>query len=265
MDRNEKSRPYTSKLTKSVLPFLCGAAVFIPIFTTLTAASTPTLGAKPVAFVETREDMDYYHIMRECAADGSESALELGRVCEEERNQKIEATGMPYRRTSFFQDHSTGEAILAAMNAAYQLQEQEKVARLRAEHAAAGEVYAYLNERGFSDTVIAGILGNMMAECGGQTLDLQWGIYGGNYYGLCQWSLCYNPSVNGLDVAGQLDYLMSNLRTNMEAFGGSYDNFCAIKDAGYAARYFCGYYERGAGKAVRARNAYVALAWIQGI
>ena len=116
----------------------------------------------------------------------------------------------------------------------------------------------YLNAQGMSDTVIAGILGNMMTECGGQTLDLQWDIYGFDgsyYYGLCQWSLYYNPSVDGADVMGQLDYLMSNIRTNMNYFGGDFDDFCTITDPGSAAKYFCNYYERGAGASIRAANA----------
>lgn len=37
-----------------------------------------------------------------------------------------------------------------------------------------------------------------------------------------------------------------------------------IADAGAAAKYFCNYYERGAGTSTRAENAVVALAWIQG-
>ena len=54
-----------------------------------------------------------------------------------------------------------------------------KITRLKSEHRIAGLVYEYLNKKGFTDPVIAGILGNMMAECGGQTLELRWDIYGG--------------------------------------------------------------------------------------
>ena len=142
----------------------------------------------------------------------------------------------------------------------------KKIERLKSEYDVAGQVYEYLNTQGMSDIVIAGILGNMMTECGGQTLDLQWDIYGYDgsyYYGLCQWSLYYNPSVDGADITGQLDYLMSNIRTNMDYFGGDYDEFCAIADPGDAAKYFCSYYERGAGKSTRATNAETAFKWIE--
>lgn len=142
-----------------------------------------------------------------------------------------------------------------------------KAERLKSEYAVAGAVYEYLSERGFSDPVIAGILGNMMTECCGQTLNLQWDIYtldDSNYYGLCQWSLYYNPSVEGMSVTDQLDYLMGNIETNMEYFGGSFSSFCEITDAESAARYFCNYYERGVGESLRATNARAALEWIEG-
>lgn len=161
-----------------------------------------------------------------------------------------------------------GEEVLDMMNGGGSTKDplQEKIERLKSEYDVAGQVYEYLNAQDMSDIVIAGILGNMMTECGGQTLDLQWSIYGYDgsyYYGLCQWSLYYNPSVDGADIVGQLDYLMSNIRTNMDYFGGNYDDFCAITDPSAAAKYFCNYYERGAGASIRAANAETALAWLQ--
>lgn len=143
---------------------------------------------------------------------------------------------------------------------------QKKIDRMKSEYEVAGQVYEYLNNQGMSDTVIAGILGNMMAECGGQTLDLDWDVYGfdgSSYYGLCQWSLSFNPDVDGQDIVGQLDYLMSNIQINMDYFGGDYDEFCAITNVETAAKYFCNYYERGAGVSTRVSNAVTALEWIQ--
>lgn len=203
--------------------------------------------------------VDYTRLMRQCVMDGSEYALQVGAIYEKQRNLKIITLGLNYELTSYFTDYSTAKDILTAMDL------KPKIDRLISEHKTAGQVYEYLNKKGFSDTVIAGILGNMMAECGGQTLDLRWNIYGGggSYYGLCQWSLYYNPSVNGRSITGQLDYLMSNIESNMRYFGGSYSYFRSIKDAGEAARYFGNYYERGAGANVRARNAYTALKWIK--
>lgn len=202
--------------------------------------------------------VDYTNLMRQCATDGSKYALQVGAIYEKQRNLKITAMGLKYEKTSYFTDYSTGKDILAAMNA------KPKIDRLKAEYKAAGQVYEYLNNKGFTDPVIAGILGNMMAECGGQTIELRWDIYGGggSYYGLCQWSLYYNPAVKGRDVTGQLDYLMSNIEKNMRYFGGNYNYFRSIKNAGEAARYFANYYERGSGASVRVKNANKALAWI---
>lgn len=141
-----------------------------------------------------------------------------------------------------------------------------KLARLKSEHPAAGRIYEFLSLRGYADPVIAGILGNMMAECGGQTLDLNWSLYdsSGDYYGLCMWSLRYGPQVRGADLDGQMNYLAGNIRQNMRQFGGDYDYFMRMQDPGVAAQYFCTYYERGAGASVRAQNAYKALTWING-
>ncbi len=131
-----------------------------------------------------------------------------------------------------------------------------KLTRLKSEHSAAGRVYEFLHLRGYTDPVIAGILGNMMAECGGQTLELNWSLYDstGKYYGLCMWSLYYGPQVRGADLDGQLTYLTGNIRQNMRQFGGDFDHFMRLEDPGVAAQYFCSYYERGAGASVRAQE-----------
>ena len=54
----------------------------------------------------------------------------------------------------------------------------------------ASQVWTHLKNYGYSDSVAAGIIGNMMRECGGDTLDLDWDIVGhyngDEYYGLCR-------------------------------------------------------------------------------
>lgn len=48
--------------------------------------------------------------------------------------------------------------------------------------------WIYMTEElGWSNVVAAGILGNMMSECGGQTLKLDWDSNGKSGYGLIQW------------------------------------------------------------------------------
>lgn len=129
------------------------------------------------------------------------------------------------------------------------------------EYPHACEVWKILRENGYNAFVAAGILGNMMTECGGQTLNLQYNIYDstGKYYGLCQWALKYTPQVNGLDVNGQMDLLLSNIKTNIEYFGGDFNYFMNLEDEVEAAKYFQNYYERGAGSFSRSKNATTAL------
>jgi hypothetical protein len=53
---------------------------------------------------------------------------------------------------------------------------------------AATIAWIYMTEElGWSDVVAAGIIGNMMSECGGQTLTLDWDSNSGSGYGLIQW------------------------------------------------------------------------------
>ena len=134
------------------------------------------------------------------------------------------------------------------------------------EYSYACEVWDYLRKYGFNEYVSAGILGNMMTECGGQSLNLNPTIYDatGKYYGLCQWSLKYTPQVNGTDLDTQLDILISTLETNMSYFGGNLDYFSKLQDEVEAAKYFQNYYERGAGTFARSKNATYAYNYFHG-
>ena len=67
------------------------------------------------------------------------------------------------------------------------------------EYPVATECWLYLKDLGYNDYVCAGIIGNMMAEVGGGTLNLQWWL-GDSFYGLCQWSTYYRPEAKGLDI-----------------------------------------------------------------
>lgn len=134
------------------------------------------------------------------------------------------------------------------------------------EYPTAAYVWKFFKELGYSDQVCAGIIGNMMVECGAQSLNLQWDIYspGGAFYGLCQWSRTYFPEIHGADLKTQCEYLRDNIETQINAFGPSfhrgytYETFLATEnayDAGYA---FCECYERGHGAGLRGKQAIVA-------
>jgi hypothetical protein len=162
------------------------------------------------------------------------------------------------------------QAVLNTYNETYaevlvEVRNQERME----EYPAATTVWNYLTQTlGYSDAVAAGILGNMMAEVGGQTLALQPSIYGhssNGYYGICQWSLRYYPSVNGASLEGQLDLLASTIEAEFNEFGFvsgySYEEFLQITDEKAAALAFAKTYERcGSGSySVRQKNATKAL------
>lgn len=126
------------------------------------------------------------------------------------------------------------------------------------EYPVAAAVWQRLREHGLSEPVAAGIMGNMMAECGGHTLELMPYTYSGGFYGLAMWSLHYFPAVDGLGVAAQCDFLIDTL-DNIKDGGGSVEAFLSLTDARAAARYFSGYYERPAAwSEKRADNAEAA-------
>lgn len=136
----------------------------------------------------------------------------------------------------------------------------------RAAYPVSAAVWEQLRGAGLSEVCSAAILGSMMAECGGQTLDLDPYITAaGGYYGLCMWSLHYCPEVDGLGVPGQVDYLLRTLESNLNAGGGSAEAFLAMTDVRNAARYFSDYYERPAvWSEKRADNAEAALRYFGG-
>ena len=138
------------------------------------------------------------------------------------------------------------------------------------EYPVATQVWRYMKEElGWNDYVCAGVMGNMMAEVGGQTLNLQpylYGHSGANYYGLCQWSSRYYPSIQGADVDAQLDFLASTVKKELDTYGYlfrnglDYEAFCNLTDAEDAAMAFAKAYERcGSGSyGVRQCNAIKA-------
>ena len=68
-------------------------------------------------------------------------------------------------------------------------EEKHKWEERAAEYPVATQVWLYMkNELGYSDTVCAGIMGNMMAECGGcWTSDLDWDVHSPSGFGMIQW------------------------------------------------------------------------------
>lgn len=147
----------------------------------------------------------------------------------------------------------------------YQL-DIDRFTRWMEEYSVATTVWFYLRSQGFSEPVAAGIIGNMMIETSGGTLNLKPEIYGAGHYGLCQWSLYYRPTVKGMSLYEQLDYLMSDIKYELDTFGFcykrnfNYEKFLQLTDAREAAIAFAKAYERpGAGTyTIRANSAEIA-------
>lgn len=99
------------------------------------------------------------------------------------------------------------------------IRQEEENWRVRAEeYPVATQAWLYMkNELGFSDIVCAGIMGNMMAECGGcWTSDLDWDISGSSGYGMIQWlggrkQQLFSIYGTNPSVENQLDFVKDEL------------------------------------------------------
>ncbi len=128
----------------------------------------------------------------------------------------------------------------------------DKIQQWEEEHYYATKVWEYFRQRGFSQEITCAIIGNMMIETSGGSLDLNPTIYSpsGNYYGLCQWSKKYCPDAQGLSFEQQLDYLLETMQWEFNTFGWlyeedfDYEDFLNMTDPAEAALAFAKSYER---------------------
>ena len=87
-------------------------------------------------------------------------------------------------------DFENAEADVEYYTEQQLIRQEEESWRVRAEaYPVATQAWLYMkNELGFSDIVCAGIMGNMMVECGGcWTSDLDWDVSSSSGYGMIQW------------------------------------------------------------------------------
>lgn len=116
----------------------------------------------------------------------------------------------------------------------------------------ASTIWTYLKNQGYNNYVCAGILGNIMAEVGGHTLDIDPLLYddSGEYYGICQWSNKYHSSVQGVELNSQLSYLIKTIKNEIDNYGYLYEDdfeyvdFISLTDEREAALAFAQAYER---------------------
>ena len=145
----------------------------------------------------------------------------------------------------------------------------EKFTKWMDQYPVATEVWFYLRDKGFSEEVASGIIGNMMIETSGGTLNLKPKIYSesGTYYGLCQWSKKYYPKVHGKDVNGQLEFLMNTIEKEFKAYGHIYKSKFTYQDVldldspEAAAHAFAKVYERCGSGSYGARKRCARIAY----
>ena len=137
------------------------------------------------------------------------------------------------------------------------------------EYPEASQIWVYMtNVLGWKRVICAGVLGNMMAEVGGNTLNLQCYAYdpAGEYYGICQWNIWGYGEVIGQDLDTQLQFLADTVEYEFNTYGCAYENgftyedFIALEDPQKAALAFAQCYERCARStySYRMQNALIA-------
>lgn len=136
------------------------------------------------------------------------------------------------------------------------------------EYPDASQVWMSLKGEGLSDAICAGIMGNIMAEVGGQTLDISyWKKQSPNdsYYGICQWNRAGIERMlkgYGSNLRAQINFLIDEL---YRVFPEGHI-FYSLEDEKEVALYFAKYFEKcGTGSYnVRQKNATKALEYFCG-
>lgn len=144
--------------------------------------------------------------------------------------------------------------------------EEAKWATKAAEYPAATQIWRYMKAQGWNDYVCAGIMGNLMAEVGGQTLDIRYTLSSSGYYGMCQWSRGYSQ-VWGAGLETQCDFLRDTIKYEFDTYGFKYqkgfnfNSFLNMTDAQQAALAFAKSYERCASGSYGVRQKNVLKAY----
>ena len=143
-------------------------------------------------------------------------------------------------------------------------EEEAKWAERYEEYPVATTIWLYLTtELGLSEECAAGVLGNIMNEAGGNSLDINPEAYNSaGYYGICQWNSSLYSEVQWVGLIEQLDYLKDTIEYEFDTYGNvNYEEFCLIEDEQEAALAFARSYERCSRSSynIRQRNAISAL------
>ena len=140
-----------------------------------------------------------------------------------------------------------------------------------AEYPVATKVWNFMKtELEWSDTVCAGVMGNLMAEtCYGGSMNIQWNIWNPTheFYGICQWYTEYFPELADSDLDFQLNFIKEtvpdifNTYGNLYQKGFRYKDFMALESAEQVALAFAKTYERCHSNYYNIRMEYALVAY----
>ena len=211
-------------------------------------------------FEELTQLIDYYTTIQDKAMELVKLAQELGWP---ETSEPIRAADIEYNNAQIAIDY-----YAIRYNELYVELEIAKWQRRQDEYPVATQVWVYMKNLGWNDYICAGIMGNLMAETGGQTLDLDPTAYSSNknYYGICQWSKKYYSEVHKKDLEFQCNFLRDTITQEFNTFGCAYkkkfnfNSFLKLTNSKEAALAFAKCYERCGSNtyAQRKENAIVA-------
>ena len=159
---------------------------------------------------------------------------------------------------------------MAITTSANQVKVFDLWAQKEQEYEYATRTWKYLKDLGYSDIACAGILGNLMAECGGHTLNLDPFLYDAathTFYGMFQWSTHWYPAAEGMSFEEQLDYYAITSIPVFENWGKEYykgftiDHFNRLDNPRDAALAFAKVYERCASWTYERRQDFSEVAY----
>ncbi len=210
-----------------------------------------------LSFINTSDKNELQRLMKEC----------------EERKEFSHQMAEAARQCGYLEDHPIIKLAIKEWQNAEELYNQysdiyeeilyeEKMNK----YPVATEIWSYLKDFGYNDYVCAGIMGNIMAEVGGQTLEIQPYISGNGYYGICQWNEGYKEKVWGASLEDQCLFLNDTIEYEIDTFGFCYktdfdfNDFLQMTDEREVALAFAKCYERCSSLSyyIRQENAEIA-------
>ena len=144
----------------------------------------------------------------------------------------------------------------------------DQIANKWNQYPVAAYIWKYMHDTmGLNDYVCAGIMGNMMKEAGGHTLNIQPTAYNkAGFYGICQWSNKYYHAY-GMSLEQQCDLLARTIKNEFDTFGFlyyrgfNYNAFINLQDEKQAALAYVKCYGRGGQGTYAIRQKFATYAY----